>query len=61
MLGTGPDIAYPPRHQTLLERIAATGAVVSEHPPSTGPLRQHFPSRNRILAGLSLGLSLIHI
>jgi DNA processing protein len=59
VLGTGPDIAYPPRHQTLLERIAATGAVVSEHPPSTGPLRQHFPSRNRILAGLSLGTLVI--
>ena len=59
VLGTGPDIAYPPRHQTLLERIAATGAVVSEHPPGTGPLRQHFPSRNRILAGLSLGTLVI--
>ncbi len=59
VLGTGPDIAYPTRHQTLLERIAATGAVVSEHPPGTGPLRQHFPSRNRILAGLSLGTLVI--
>ena len=59
VLGTGPDIAYPPRHHALLERIAATGAVVSEHPPGTGPLRQHFPSRNRILAGLSLGTLVI--
>ena len=59
VLGTGPDIAYPARHQRLLERIAATGAVVSEHPPGTGPLRQHFPSRNRILAGLSLGTLVI--
>ncbi|HWS77923.1 MAG TPA: DNA-processing protein DprA [Thermomonas sp.] len=55
VLGTGPDIAYPPRHRPLLERMAAEGAVVSEHLPGTGPLRQHFPSRNRILAGLSLG------
>ena len=55
VLGTGPDIAYPARHRPLLERIAAKGAVVSEHPPGTQPLRQHFPSRNRILAGLSLG------
>ena len=59
VLGTGPDIAYPPQHQSLLERITATGAVVSEHPPGTGPLRQHFPSRNRILAGLSLGTLVI--
>src|SRR5690606_21535568 len=55
VLGTGPDIAYPVRHRPLLDRIAGTGAVVSEHLPGTGPLRQHFPSRNRILAGLSLG------
>ena len=59
VLGTGPDIAYPLHHQSLLERITATGAVVSEHPPGTGPLRQHFPSRNRILAGLSLGTLVI--
>ena len=55
VLGTGPDIAYPVRHRPLLEQVACAGAVVSEHPPGTGPLRQHFPSRNRILAGLSLG------
>lgn len=55
VLGTGPDVAYPPRHRPLLDRVAALGAVISEHLPGTGPLRQHFPSRNRILAGLSLG------
>lgn len=55
VLGTGPDIAYPRANAALLERVAASGAVVSEHPPGTQPLRTHFPSRNRILAGLSLG------
>ncbi|MES2858372.1 MAG: DNA-processing protein DprA [Pseudomonadota bacterium] len=55
VLGTGPDVPYPPRHRPLRDRVAAHGAVVSEHLPGTGPLRQHFPSRNRILAGLSLG------
>lgn len=55
VLGTGPDIAYPVHHRPLLERIAAQGCVVSEHLPGTRPLRQYFPSRNRILAGLSLG------
>ena len=59
VLGTGPDIAYPPRHRPLLERIASEGAAVSEHLPGTQPLRQHFPSRNRILAGLSLGTLVI--
>jgi DNA processing protein len=55
VLGTGPDVPYPPRHRELLARMTGHGAVVSEHPPGTGPLRQHFPSRNRILAGLCLG------
>ena len=55
VLGTGPDVPYPLRHRSLRDRVAAHGAVISEHLPGTGPLRQHFPSRNRILAGLSLG------
>lgn len=59
VLGTGPDIAYPPRHHTLRERIAGHGAVVSEHPPGTGPRPPHFPARNRLIAGLSLGTLVI--
>jgi len=59
VLGTGPDIAYPLQHRPLLERISDAGAVVSEHLPGTQPLKQHFPSRNRILAGLSLGTLVI--
>lgn len=59
VLGTGPDIAYPARHRALMARIAETGAVISEHPPGTQPLRTHFPSRNRILVGLSLGVLVV--
>lgn len=55
VMGTGPDLAYPPPHAGLRERIAAQGAVVSEHPPGTPAKPAHFPSRNRILAGLALG------
>ena len=55
VLGTGPDLAYPPHHAGLRDRIAAQGAVVSEHPPGTLAKPAHFPSRNRILAGLALG------
>ncbi|WP_332761971.1 DNA-processing protein DprA [Pseudarthrobacter sp.] len=55
VLGTGPDLAYPAHHTNLRERIAARGAVVSEHPPGTPARPAHFPSRNRILAGLALG------
>ena len=59
VLGTGPDVPYPDGHAALLARMAAEGTVVSEHPPGTGARREHFPSRNRILAGLSLGTLVI--
>lgn len=59
VLGTGPDVPYPREHAGLLARIAAAGVVVSEHPPGTQARREHFPSRNRILAGLSLGTLVI--
>ena len=59
VVGTGPDVAYPPGHDRLRDRLAAQGAVVSEHPPGTPALRSHFPARNRILAGLALGTLVI--
>ncbi|KGM51415.1 DNA processing protein DprA, partial [Lysobacter daejeonensis GH1-9] len=59
VIGTGPDVPYPRSHAGLHARIAEHGAVVSEHPPGTGPQRQHFPSRNRILAGLTLATLVI--
>jgi DNA processing protein len=55
VVGTGLDRHYPPRHAELAARIAAHGAVVSEYAPGTPPLPEHFPQRNRIIAGLSLG------
>lgn len=54
VIGAGPDVVYPARNRLLHAQIAQHGAVVSEHPPGTRPLKQFFPSRNRILAGLSL-------
>ena len=53
--GTGPDRLYPSRHMELARRIAGHGALVTEFPPGTPPRRGHFPRRNRIIAGLSLG------
>ena len=55
VLGTGPDLAYPSSHTDLRNRVAAQGAVVSEYPPGSTARPAHFPSRNRILAGLTLG------
>ncbi len=55
VLGTGPDRVYPAGHRDLARRIAGQGALVSEFAPGEGPLAHHFPRRNRLIAGLSLG------
>ncbi|HEY2624384.1 MAG TPA: DNA-processing protein DprA [Dyella sp.] len=55
VIGTGPDRVYPPIHQALARRIAQQGALVSEFPPGTPARSDHFPRRNRLLCGLSLG------
>jgi DNA processing protein len=55
VLGTGPDRVYPSRQGPLSARIAAQGALVSEFPPGTPAHEKHFPRRNRVIAGLSLG------
>lgn len=55
VLGSGIDVPYPATNAGLHARIAGCGAVVSEHPPGTAPRREHFPARNRIIAGLALG------
>ena len=53
--GTGLDKPYPPRNIELAEEIAAHGLLVSEFPPGTPPLPMHFPRRNRLISGLSVG------
>jgi len=55
VFGTGLDRVYPAEHAQLAERIRAHGALVSEFPPGTAPLKPNFPQRNRVIAGLSLG------
>lgn len=55
VIASGIDIAYPPQHAVLQERIAAEGLLIAEQPPGTEPRGSHFPSRNRIIAGLALG------
>jgi DNA processing protein len=56
VLGSGVDVAYPAENARLIEKIACDGIVLSEYPPKTKPSPQHFPARNRIIAGLSRGV-----
>lgn len=55
VIASGIDIAFPPENAALQERIAQEGVVIAEQPPGREPLARHFPSRNRIIAGLALG------
>ncbi|MBM3319129.1 MAG: DNA-protecting protein DprA [Candidatus Eisenbacteria bacterium] len=53
ILGTGPDVIYPPESADLGRAIAGSGVIATELPPGEGPFAGNFPRRNRILAGLS--------
>lgn len=59
VIASGIDIAYPPEHADLQEAVATQGLLLAEQPPGTEPLARHFPSRNRIIAGLAAGTLLV--
>lgn len=60
VLGTGPDIVYPKRNRELYQRIMNNkGTIVSPFLPGTGAVAEHFPRRNRIIAGLCQGTLVI--
>lgn len=56
VLGSGIDVIYPRENEKLFYEICEHGAVITEYPPGSGPLPNHFPERNRIIAGLSKGV-----
>ncbi|MEM7194594.1 MAG: DNA-processing protein DprA [Pseudomonadota bacterium] len=55
VVATGIDRVYPRQNVSLHEQILLSGAVVSEFPPGSQPLRSHFPQRNRLISGLAMG------
>ena len=59
VIAGGIDIAYPPENRELQEAIAERGLLIAEMPPGVEPRARHFPYRNRIIAGLSLGTVVI--
>lgn len=56
VLGCGIDRTYPPEHERLRRQIEERGAILSETPMGSPPHSHHFPRRNRIISGLSLGV-----
>lgn len=59
VLGCGVDVCYPPENTRLINQIAETGCVISEYPPGTPPAPGRFPARNRIVAGMSMGVLVV--
>jgi len=59
VIGSGIDVIYPPENASLFDDVASSGALISEYPPGTPAFRTHFPARNRIVSGLSLGVTVI--
>jgi DNA processing protein len=55
VLGSGVDVVYPPENRRLAGDVIQAGALVSQFPMGTPPLSHHFPARNRLIAGMTLG------
>ncbi len=59
VLGHGLHYLYPPQHRKLAGQVAGSGCLVSEFPMEVGPRQENFPRRNRLIAGLSLGVIVV--
>src|SRR3546814_11940399 len=59
VLGGGADVIYPPENAALHAEIRRDGAVIAELPLGVTPQARHFPRRNRLISGLSLGVVVV--
>ncbi|MDP6666384.1 MAG: DNA-processing protein DprA, partial [Dehalococcoidia bacterium] len=59
ILGSGLDRVYPQRNVPIAEKIAQSGALLTEYPPGVSALPQHFPRRNRVISGLCHGVLVV--
>jgi DNA processing protein len=59
VIGTGIDVCYPKENKKLYEKVLEKGAIVSEFPVGSHPAPENFPVRNRIIAGMPLGVVIV--
>ena len=59
VLGSAIDVPYPKKNTELIEDVAMAGAVISEYPPGYPTRGENFPRRNRIISGLSVGVTVL--
>ncbi len=59
VIGSGLDIIYPPENKQLYDDVVTIGAIISEYPPGTPAAGDHFPQRNRIMSGISVGVTVV--
>lgn len=59
VLGSGIATAYPACNRELYKKVIASGMLITEYPPNSPPDKSHFPVRNRLISGISLGTVII--
>ncbi|MGI8610057.1 MAG: DNA-processing protein DprA [Candidatus Dormibacteria bacterium] len=59
VMGTGPDSVYPPEHRGLADRIASSGALLTQFPVGMVPRKGNFPTRNAVISGMSLAVVVV--